>query len=250
MKRLFVCLLVSVGLSGCAHYITPGEKADLRGMASAAIENGFEAKPTDPFPAAIVAVRVQGPHYSSYGIDRVGGRYGSGRYSVITVREVEEAAGLERITRLPEVSGLISINRLLLPERLESDEDLRIAAARLHADLLLIYTFDTAFFYTDSAKPLTVITLGLSPTRKIRATTTVSALLIDTRTGYIYSAYEATESQGTRSTSWGSRDSADEVRKDTEKKAFTKLVGDVVKSWPQLLKQYDPKYRLSASGPL
>ena len=228
-------------LSGCATYITPGEKADLRGLAPAQIEEGFAAKPTSPFPAAIVAVRVQGPKYSSYGVEKSGARYGTGRYSVITVREVEEDARIEQITKLPQVAGVISINRMLLPERLESDKDVRVAASRLQADMVLMYTFDTSFFDTDSAKPLTVITLGLSPTRKIRATTTASALLIDTRTGFIYSAYEATEAGDVRSTSWGSRDSADQVRKDTEKAAFAKLADQLVKSWPGLLSRYSQK---------
>ncbi len=242
MKNIFfpAFALILIGLSaGCANYITPGEKADLRGIAPAEIEEGFAAKATSPFPAAIAAVRVQGPGYSSYGIDRTGGRFGTGRYSVITVREVEEDAGLDRITKLPQVAGLVSINRMLLPERLESDKEVRVAASRLKADLLLMYTFDTLFFDTDSAKPLSVITLGLSPTRKIRATTTASALLIDTRTGFIYSAYETTESRDIRSTSWGTKDSADQARKDTEKAAFSKLVSEFEKSWPQLLTRYE-----------
>ena len=188
-----------------------------------------------------MAVRVQGPKYSSYGVEKSGARYGTGRYSVITVREVEEDARIEQITKLPQVAGVISINRMLLPERLESDKDVRVAASRLQADMVLMYTFDTSFFDTDSAKPLTVITLGLSPTRKIRATTTASALLIDTRTGFIYSAYEATEAGDVRSTSWGSRDSADQVRKDTEKAAFAKLADQLVKSWPGLLSRYSQK---------
>lgn len=80
-----------------------------------------------------------------------------------------------------------------------------------------------------------MITLGLSPTRKITAVTTVSGLLIDTRTGYIYSAYEVTERAGSLATSWGTRDTADEVRRKTEKDAFKKLVDELVTSWPRIL---------------
>ncbi len=126
-------------------------------------------------------------------------------------------------------------HRMLLPVKLENDRELRTAAARLHADLILIYTFDTAFFDSDASKPLSVITLGLSPTRRITAITTVSGLLMDTRTGHIYATYEATEREATLSTSWGSGDSADEARRKTEGRAFIKLVDDVLASWPKIL---------------
>jgi len=130
---------------------------------------------------------------------------------------------------------------MLLPARLDSDREIREAASRLQADLVFLYTFDTAFFDTDAAKPLSVITLGLSPTRKITAVTTVSGLLIDTRTGYIYSAYEVTEKAGSLATSWGTRDTADEVRRKTEKEAFKKLVDEFETSWPRILARSEKK---------
>ena len=106
---------------------------------------------------------------------------------------------------------------------------------------MFLYTFDTAFYDHDAAKPLSVITLGLSPTRKITAVTTVSALLLDTRTGYLYSAYEATEREAMLATSWGSKDTADEARQKTERRAFGKLVDEVVTSWPRLLQRHAKK---------
>jgi len=228
-------------LSGCASYITPGAKADLQAFAPPDIQAGFAAKPTNPFPASIAVVRVQSPTYSNYYIQQNGGRYGSGRYSVILAKEENEDSQLDRVTKLGQVAGLVSINRLLLPERLDSDKEIRGAASRLQADLVFLYTFDTSFLDTDMAKPLSVITLGLSPTRKISAVTTCSALLMDTRTGYIYSAYEATERQQTLSTSWGSRDTADEMRRTLEQNAFKKLVDDLAASWPKLLERYAQK---------
>ena len=130
---------------------------------------------------------------------------------------------------------------MLLPERLEGDREIRGAASRLQADLVFLYTFDTSFFDTDMAKPLSVITLGLSPTRKISAVTTCSALLIDTRTGYIYSAYEVTERAEPFSTSWGSRDSADEARRGNEQRAFKKLIDEFATTWPKVLERYRKK---------
>ena len=239
MKKIgFLGSLIVLILSGCATYIPPGSKADLQVFAPPSIQEGFSLKPSNPFPASIAVVRVQAPTYSNYNLQQQGGRYGSGRYSVIAAKEVDEESQFERVGRLPQVAGLVTINRMLLPERLESDQEIRAAASRLQADLVLLYTFDTSFFDTDLAKPLTVITLGLSPTRKISAITTASALLVDTRTGYIYSAYEVTEKAQTLSTSWGSRDSADETRRKTEQEAFRKLIDEFIATWPKVLERH------------
>ncbi len=241
MRQALVLGAISLLLSACATYIPPGAKADLQVFTPPDIQAGFAAKPTNPFPASIAIVRVQAPTYSNYYIQQRGGSYGSGRYSVVLTKEADEDSQLERITKLREVAGLVTINRMLLPEKLESDREIRGAASRLQADLLFLYTFDTSFYDTDVAKPLSVITLGLSPTRKISAVTTCSALLIDTRTGYIYSAYEVTERAETFSTSWGSRDSADEARRKNEQDAFKKLVDEFVTTWPRVMERHKKK---------
>lgn len=234
----FVSVFTLACLAGCATYIPPGSKADLQAFAPANIREGFEAKATSPFPASIAAVRVQASAYTNQYLQQNGGTYGVGRYTVITTREVEDQAQFDRVAHMPQVAGLVSINRMLLPAKLEGDREIREAAARLQADLVFLYTFDTAFFDTDLAKPLTVITLGLSPTRKLFVTTTASALLMDTRTGYVYSAYEVTQKADTLSTSWGSRDAADERRRRNEREAFSKLMDEFVASWPKLLERY------------
>ena len=43
------------------------------------------------------------------------------------------------------------MNRMLLPEQLDNDREIRTAASRLQADMVLLYTFDTSFF--DSSNP-------------------------------------------------------------------------------------------------
>ena len=71
--------------------------------------------------------------------------------------------------------------------------------------------------------------------------TTVSALLMDTRTGYIYSTYESTKKDITHATSWGSSEAANETRRDNEREAFKQWVAEVGKSWPKLLDRYARK---------
>lgn len=244
MKNLFsitALAAITLVLTGCSSYIPPGAKADLQAFAPPNIQEGFAVKPSLPFPASIAMVRIQAPTYSNYHLRRYGGQYGNGNYTVIMTREVEEQSHFDRITALPQVAGVVSLNRLLIPEKLENDRQIREAVSRLQADLVFVYTFDTTFFDKNVSTPLSVITLGLSPTRKITACTTVSALLLDTRTGYIYSAYEATERAEMTSSSWGSSDTADEARRNTEKRAFNKLVDEVVTSWPKLMQRYEKK---------
>lgn len=238
MRQTLLIFGVAFLLAGCATYIPPGAKADLQLFAPPDIQAGFAVKPSNPFPASVAVMRVQAPTYTNYYIRQRGGNYGSGRYSVILTKEADEDSQLERPSTLPQFAGVVTINRMLLPERLESDREIRGAASRLQADLVFLYTFDTSFFDTDVAKPLTVITLGLSPTRKISVATTVSALLMDTRTGYIYSAYEVTERSQTFATSWGSSDSADEGRRANEKVAFKKLIDEFMTSWLKILERH------------
>jgi hypothetical protein len=239
LLRLVPLLAILGLLSGCAHYVPPGPKADLALFSPTAddIAANFDLKPANPFPAAIAFVRAQGPRYTNLYLSTAGGVAGNraGRYTIVTVREVGEEAQLERIAALPQVAGITGINRLLLPETLDTERDLRSAAARLQADLLLLYTFDTVFIDRDAAKPLSVVTLGLSPTRRITAITTVSALLIDTRTGFIHGTFEATEKNATLATSWGSADSADATRRATEKAAFAKLIDEFAAAWPKIV---------------
>jgi hypothetical protein len=241
MGQTLLLWAIALLVSGCATYIPPGAKADLQAFAPPDIQAGFAAKPTNPFPASIAVVRVQAPTYTNYYLQQRGGSYGSGRYSVILAKEAAEDSQLERVTKLQQVAGLVTINRMLLPERLEGDREIRGAASRLQAGLVFLYTFDTSFFDTDVAKPLSVITLGLSPTRKISAVTTCSALLLDTRTGYVYSAYEVTERAETFSTSWGSRDSADEARRNNEREAFRKLIDEFTTTWQRVLERHTTK---------
>ncbi|MCC5807570.1 MAG: hypothetical protein JJU00_14700 [Opitutales bacterium] len=159
---------------------------------------------------------------------------------MVLTREVEEESDFAAILGVPGVENVISLNRMLLPEHLTSLDDLRTAASRLRADILLVYTFDTVFFDEDRARPLTAITLGLSPSRRITATTTASALILDTRTGFIYGALESTASERKASSSWGTRESADKARMATERDAFAGVVSGFVDLWPRIVERHGP----------
>jgi hypothetical protein len=224
--------------AGCATYVPPGAKADLQMFAPYDIRQGFEVPATNPFPASIAVVRVQESGYRNRYLARSGVVHGTGKYSVVLTREAGEDQQVERVSHLDQVAGVVSLNRMLLPDRLDGDRAIRTAASRLQADLVLLYTFDTSFYDMNSSKLLSTITLGAAPTRKIYATTTCSALLLDTRTGYIYSAYEVTERGDARASWWRSEDSADEMRRKNEQEAFRKLADEMVSTWPTVLRRH------------
>jgi hypothetical protein len=249
MKPAAFLLTIALLASGCATtYIPPGEKADLQVFSSPDIAAGFAAAPSNPWPAGIAVVRLQSPGYTNYYLRQRGGSYGHGRYSVVLTRELGEEELLKRVAALDEVAGLVSLNRMLLPERLQSDEDLRAAAARVQADLVFLYTFDTSFFERNVSRPMTAISLGLSATQHITAMTTCSAVLMDTRTGYIYSVYETTERTETRGNIWTSQESADKARQDNERMAFEKLIDELVKTWPQVLERHGSRASRATSS--
>ena len=164
--------------------------------------------------------------------------YGTGAYSVVTTRDIEKPEQLDGLGKLPMVSGIAPINRLLLKPNFESDEELRQAAAQLQADMLLIYTLDTAFTTEDKAAPLSVISLGLSPNQQVRVTCTASAVLMDTRNGYIYGLAEATDQQNQMTNAWQNDVAIDETRRATESAAFGKLVGDLQGTWKGVVAKY------------
>jgi len=244
MKSIAITSLLLV-LAGCASYATPGRPADLQAVAGVTpeirqaqtepdIERLLQRKPLASFPTGIVFARVQAPDYQS----RTASGWGDGRYSIVFTRDIEKPDQLARLEKMPMVSGVAPINKLLLNPHLQSDDALRQAAAKLHADMLLIYTLDTSFTDIDKAVGLSVITLGIAPNRNIRVTTTASAILMDTRNGYIYGLSEATANHERNTSAWQSTEAIDQSRLETESQAFEKLVGELEKTWPRIVKQY------------
>jgi hypothetical protein len=238
-----LALFVLLGRCGCASYVTPGRRADFIAMAgtdpiSPELKTSFDSQPAATFPAGIAAVRVQAANYSNYFLERHGGKHGSGRYSVITTREVETDEQIARLSKLPNVDGLVGLSTLLLPEHLTSEKDLRVAAARLKADMLLLYTFQTSYYTRDPAIPVSMLTLGLSPNRKVNVSVNLSALVIDVRTGFIYGALESNERRSHITNLWQNRGAADAARRAAEQAAFEKLVGEFERFWPKLTARY------------
>ena len=227
-------LLCSGWLLGCASYTTPGAGVSIASISKADADIGelLKAEPAASFPARMAMARVQGSGYAS----KTQQCYGHGRYCVVTARDVESEEQFSRLGRLPQIAGLAPMSRLLLPTDLGSLKDLRVAAAALKADLLLVYTLDTAFRVDDSGiAPLTLITLGVLPTKKAKVSTTASAVVFDVRTGFIFGIAEATATEQQRGSLWTTPEAIDAARLAAEKSAFQKLVEELEALWPRLV---------------
>src|SRR5438105_4373497 len=93
-----ICLL-----TGCATYVTPGRAAKMAALEAPAVDqqSGTESgiaeamakKPLASFPASVAIVRVQSPGYKSYTAQG----WGTGQYSIITTRDVEAKADVEKL---------------------------------------------------------------------------------------------------------------------------------------------------------
>ena len=241
-----VGLLALSALTGCAAYATPGRGADLAAfgvrpevrdqLSDPAVVRSLGKQPLASLPTGIAVARVQAPGYRSETTES----WGTGQYSIVTTRDVETDQQVERLNKLPLVTGIAPINRLLLPRELQSDLELRNAAAQLHAGMLLIYTLDTTFRVQDKAAPLTLVTLGLSPNQQAQVVTTASAVLLDTHNGYVYGVAEATDRSTQLASAWTSTSAVDDARRRTETKAFDKLVDDLEKVWGGVVRIHGP----------
>jgi len=244
--RRAALLTAIFALTGCVSYVTPGgpasfralgiEKPDTAKETDFALRERVDKKPLAEFPTAIAIARIQGSGYCS----RTEQAYGTGRYSVITGRTVETEAHLRTIGSLPMVRGVAPLNRLVLPERLQDEKDLRLGAAAVHADMLLIYTFDTQFEDKTTIPAMGTLTLGLFPNRKAKVNTTVSAALLDTRNGYVYGLSQASAEDDQLANAWTTADAVEDCRKRTEQQAFDKLVKEFPIMWAGVVSQYGP----------
>ena len=228
MERRILIAVLALALSGCATYVTPGGPVSMAGIDDASIEEAYSRQPASGYPANIAMVRIQDAGYRS----RTSFGHSIGMWSVVTTRDIESEEAIERIAALPLIDSVAPVGRLLLPQDARGLKDLRRSAAQLRADMLLVYSVDTQ--YTVEGKtfgPFTAVSLGMLPNRTAHATSTVSGLLIDVRTGFIYGSSESTATEQQRSGAWTTAAAADEARIRSESEAFENFVDEFATLW-------------------
>jgi hypothetical protein len=225
---------VALVLSGCATYQTPGAGIAVGHLAGVDedIAEVMLREPLSTFPARLAVVRVQSPGYSRTNDSC----YGRGRYCVVTARDIESEEDFGRLSMLPEVAGVAPLGRMLLPEQLDGVKDLRLAAAHLKTDILLVYSLDTRFHVENTdVGPLAVVTLGFIRDRNARISTTAAAALFDVRSGFVYGVAEATARQDQRASIWSTGSAIDNARQKTEVESFQLLLDEIEKLWRDIV---------------
>jgi hypothetical protein len=243
--RIAAMLILCALMTGCAaSYVAPGRGAQLAMFGAseaekakntdAGIQLAMDKKPLASFPAAIAVARVQAAGYAS----RTAQGWGTGQYTVVTSRDIEKEDDIERLAKLQMVHGVAPLSRLVLPASLQTDYELRQAAAKMHADMLLIYTLDTTFRDTNRTTPLSIVTLGATSIKRMRILCTASAAVLDTRSGYVYGLAEATESHEELQNALKREVEIDSARRAVEAKAFGELLDALEKTWGGVVREY------------
>ena len=234
-----VYALVLAAIGGCSSsYMTPARGVSMATLTDAdeGIRERMLREPASPFPARMATVRVQASEYRSHSTES----YGHGRYSVVTTRDIEREEDFLRLRKLPKIAGVAPLNRMVIPSNLQSDKELRLAAAGLKADLLLAYSIDTVFRIGEyDFGPLRLISLGMLPTKEAKVTATASCALFDVRTGYVYGLAESTAREKQIASSWTKKQAVEDARQRAERKAFKQMLVEFEKTWQQVLGEYD-----------
>ncbi len=238
-------------ISGCTYssYATPGGPAQLAELATTPgdIREKFESEPAARFPARLAVVRLQGAEYRSYSHSG----YGTGRYTVITARDAEAAVDVDRLKRLPHLADIAALNRLVLPQQLDSVRDMRLSAASLKTDMLLLYTFDTHFRVNgQNIGPFGVITLGVLPIDEAVVTCTCSGALFDVRTGFVYGLIEKTVTEKQMTSAWTSKAACESARQSAEAAAFKGLVDEFETLWKKVVEQHASRALVQTAAPV
>ena len=236
MTRSIALLVFAVMLGGCAaSYVTPGGPARLDDIDRVDIAEVASRRPAASFPARIAVVRVQAADYRSSTAEPLA----TGRFSVVPTMELISDDELNAIGKWDDVAAVAPLSKLLLPAKLDSFDDLRLAAAKLQADVLLVYTIDTTFRVQGRGYgPLALISLGLVPDRDAYVTSTASAVFVDVRSGFVYGVVEATDKQSGLTNAWSSSDTVDAKRVATEREACRLLLAEARETWGGIVAEH------------
>ena len=125
--------------------------------------------------ATIAVVRVQSANYQSYSYHGSARSDARNEYDVVTIRDIEKDDDFAALTKLPQVSGVASLKRILMDPRCAAISNSAKPPHSSTLDLLLFYAFRHQLRHRNAIRPLGVIALGLFPNRNAKVAAAVSA---------------------------------------------------------------------------
>lgn len=237
-KTLIFSFLVLL-LNSCAtKYTTPGSDVKISALADEDVSKILTNKPSAEFPVNIAVARIQAPNYSNYLYNRRES-VPNGNFSMVLTREPNEEKQINELAKLKGIKQIAPFNRLLLPYNYQTIKDLRLAAAKMKAQMLLVYTFDTEFSIdAKNYGPQNVFALGYLKNKEVEVRTTSSAALFDVQTEYLYGLSEATAEKTKKSNIWKENQEVDNLRIEAEKESFSNLAKEIEKMWNEVYNEY------------
>ncbi len=208
--------------SGCSSYVnSPAVARSLKDKREAfsdpLIARAANAKPTMRFPATIAIAALDHDERGH-------------------IRALSALGKLDNLGTLPQLARTAIVSPVIVGEidrerRMTADLRIREAAAKLHADAVLILATETQATDGQIVAPLTSLSLGLLPNKRYELIATALAALVDTRTGYIYGTLEKSRARSGLTMSWGSDDVIRSARSKVEREATEKLFADFPAFW-------------------
>lgn len=206
-----------LSLTSCGSiYQTPSHPANLNKVNHSGVQSAKSARPSAKFPVTIVfASTFNDP-------DR-------GVEKGIDFSKLEQEQGIHRV---------ISMNPLLRTPSTNSLDELRVMAAKTHADMVFVYRVDTHVESRELLRPLRILTLGLIRNEKLSADSIASGILIDVNTGFVYASYEKRLSKSGFADSVINSQGSLSLKTKIGREAFHQLVQEFSKDWPSLYERH------------
>lgn len=242
MRRLASLFLLLC--TGCASYTTPGGPAPLASLAG--IEDAQRPVGSSALaaPLSVGVVRVQAADYESASAETLS----AGSFSVVPVDGLSRET-VDAVSRWPLVTDAQPLPVALLPEHIESLDDLRLAAAKSLADVLVVYTLDTRFeLGGERIEPMAELSVGEAPEAASGIVSTAFAVLLDVRTGHALAATQASARVDDLAEAWRSTAALDRRRTEAERQALSALLSESGRVWSGLAGHIEVPHR--ADSPL
>lgn len=228
-----VVAVAALALPGCvgSRYITPGGPAPIGEYTTRSVAARLAIQPEAPFPATLAVARVQASGYFSYSAEGV--RRGS--IAMVGPQDLEADGDQDKIRAWKGLKGLVRLTPIVVSAGEDDLAAFREGAASLRADILALYTLDTAFRVDDrDIGPLGLMTLGLAPTRNAVVSCTASLAYFDVRTGFCFGTVEWTERDDQLASSWTERQAVEDARRRVERAAFVGMLGEAQRAFEDL----------------